>query len=255
MGWFVSLVVSFVIAFAAFFLVDIGTTARPLSPELQEWERKGRYVDGPGGHKLFVVDHPGGNGSGRVLLIAHGFPTSSYEWREQLSRLAPHFSRVVLFDYIGFGFSDKPVLDAGAYSVPDHADTLQQVLNHLKSDQVELLCHDMSDSVCSELIARGSCASVKRVTFLNGGMRWRLANLRLSQKILLSPLGRLFGKLPIEWFFRKQIRTLFVNQSRISDDELADWFTLILHKHGFQNMHLLIEYIRDRHRFEPRWTR
>jgi hypothetical protein len=96
---------------------------------------------------------------------------------------------------------------------------------------------------------------VRRVTFLNGGMRYRHANLRLSQQILLSPLGSWFSKLPIETFFKKQIRTLFANQSAISDEELDQWFNLMGYNHGLQNMHRLIEYIRDRHRFEPRWTR
>jgi pimeloyl-ACP methyl ester carboxylesterase len=79
--------------------------------------------------------------------------------------------------------------------------------------------------------------------------------LRLSQQILLSPLGSWFSKLPIETFFKKQIRTLFANQSAISDEELDQWFNLMGYNHGLQNMHRLIEYIRDRHRFEPRWTR
>ena len=102
--------------------------------------------------------------------------------------------------------------------------------------------------------------------------------MRLSQQILLTPVfGRWFGKLPVETFFKKQIRTLFVNQSSISDSELTDWYTLMMYNYGLLNMHKLIEYIRDRlvfvfyilffyflfvcsvhfsrHRFEPRWTR
>jgi pimeloyl-ACP methyl ester carboxylesterase len=195
---------------------------------------------------VFVVDLVGGSLSGATLLIAHGFPTSSFEWSSVIDLLAPHFARVVVFDYVGFGFSDKPVLDSGVYSVPDHADTLSFVASKLiKNNNIELLCHDMSDSICSELISR-NVISFQRVTFLNGGMRYRLANLRLSQHILLSPLGKYFGKLPIEAFFKKQIRTLFHNQSALSEGELENWYTLMMFNYGLENMHRLIEYIRDR---------
>ena len=112
---------------------------------------------GPAGHGVFVVDLHGAKKGGKTLVIAHGFPTSSFEWQHVLSLLLPHFERVVLFDYVGFGLSDKPILESGAYSVPDHADTLGFVIGSLEqeSDKIELLCHDMSDSVCSELISRG----------------------------------------------------------------------------------------------------
>lgn len=93
--------------------------------------------------------------NGSTLVIGHGFPTSSFEWREMIPRLIPHFARVVVFDYVGFGLSDKPVLDAGVYSVADHADTLLFVLEMTRSKDLELLCHDMSDSVCSEALSRG----------------------------------------------------------------------------------------------------
>ena len=41
-----------------------------------------------------------------TLLLLHGFPTSSYDWRLVLPELRARF-RVVAPDLLGFGASDK----------------------------------------------------------------------------------------------------------------------------------------------------
>lgn len=45
----------------------------------------------------------------RTLLLLHGFPTSSYDWYKIMPDLQRRFDRVVAPDFIGLGFSDKPV--------------------------------------------------------------------------------------------------------------------------------------------------
>lgn len=44
----------------------------------------------------------------KTLIILHGFPTSTYDYVDALDYLKTEFSRVILMDFIGFGFSDKP---------------------------------------------------------------------------------------------------------------------------------------------------
>ena len=41
------------------------------------------------------------------LLILHGFPTSSFDFHRVVDRLATD-RRVLLFDMLGYGLSDKP---------------------------------------------------------------------------------------------------------------------------------------------------
>lgn len=45
----------------------------------------------------------------RTLLLLHGFPTSSFDWYKVLPELQKRFDRVIAPDFIGLGFSDKPV--------------------------------------------------------------------------------------------------------------------------------------------------
>lgn len=45
----------------------------------------------------------------RTLLLLHGFPTSSFDWYKVLPELQKRFDRIIAPDFIGLGFSDKPV--------------------------------------------------------------------------------------------------------------------------------------------------
>lgn len=50
-------------------------------------------------------------GEGEPVLLLHGWPTSSYLWREVIPAIAAAGSRAIALDLPGFGASDKP-LDA-----------------------------------------------------------------------------------------------------------------------------------------------
>lgn len=43
------------------------------------------------------------------LLCLHGFPTSSLDWYKLFPQLRRKFGRVIAPDFLGLGFSDKPV--------------------------------------------------------------------------------------------------------------------------------------------------
>jgi pimeloyl-ACP methyl ester carboxylesterase len=60
------------------------------------------------GHELFAVEA----GSGPLVVLVHGLApgASSYEYRRLFPLLAAHH-RVVAFDFLGCGLSDKPKLD------------------------------------------------------------------------------------------------------------------------------------------------
>ena len=47
-------------------------------------------------------------GSGPPVLLLHGWPTSSFLWRDVMEPIAEH-NRVVAIDLPGFGASDKPL--------------------------------------------------------------------------------------------------------------------------------------------------
>src|SRR5204863_10086169 len=79
-----------------------------------QWRARGRMIETRDG-AVFAVDT---GGQGTPVLALHGFPTSSYDFAAALEHLRGR--RVVIFDFLGFGFSEKP---AGyGYSLFEQAD-------------------------------------------------------------------------------------------------------------------------------------
>src|SRR6266536_2819235 len=57
------------------------------------------------GHQLFYRE--AGPADAPAIVLLHGFPTSSYMFRDLIPRLADRY-HVIAPDYLGFGFSDTP---------------------------------------------------------------------------------------------------------------------------------------------------
>ena len=75
--------------------------------ELGDWAARGERIVVGDAH-VHVVDTPARQpGSAPPVLVLHGFPTSSVDWAAVLDDLSAT-RRVVLFDFPGFGLSDKP---------------------------------------------------------------------------------------------------------------------------------------------------
>ena len=86
-----------------------------LTPGQQQWFSRGEMVEVLG-HQMFSLQQ--GNANQTVILI-HGFPTSSYDYYDVIDKLSQDYS-VLVFDHLGFGFSDKPV--DYTYSLVDQAE-------------------------------------------------------------------------------------------------------------------------------------
>lgn len=91
--------------------------------DIQEWKRAGDTFSFKG-HEIFYLK----KGSGPPLLLLHGFPTSSWDWDKLWVPLTDKFS-VIAFDFIGFGFSDKP--KDYHYNLMDQADIAIAIVSSL----------------------------------------------------------------------------------------------------------------------------
>lgn len=88
-----------------------------------------------GGHTVHYVDE----GSGPILLMLHGNPTWSFEFRDVIKALRDQF-RCIAVDHVGFGLS---VAAPGyGYQPADHADVLVAFLDLLNLANVTLVAHD-----------------------------------------------------------------------------------------------------------------
>ncbi|MCW5761018.1 MAG: alpha/beta fold hydrolase [Phenylobacterium sp.] len=97
-----------------------------------------RYIDVEG-LRLHYVD--AGPADGPVALLMHGMPTWSYLNRHIIRVLAAAGYRCIAADHIGFGRSDKVILD-GWYSIARHVRAHGQLIAELDLRDITLFCQD-----------------------------------------------------------------------------------------------------------------
>jgi haloalkane dehalogenase len=83
-------------------------------------------------------------GDGPPVLLLHGWPTSSFLWRDVMRPIA-RTHRVIAPDLPGFGASDKPV--DGRYDFPDFERAIDGLLDRLGIDRVALAGHDLGGPI------------------------------------------------------------------------------------------------------------
>ncbi|HET9624131.1 MAG TPA: alpha/beta hydrolase [Kofleriaceae bacterium] len=214
-----------------------------------QWRAAGRTLEWRG-HRVFVRDS---GGDRPPLLLLHGFPTSSWDWRHVWDALAARY-RVVAYDYVGFGFSAKPA--RGPYSIFAYADQAEAVLAALAIPRVDVLAHDLGDTVAQELLARDRAkpGTLASLCFLNGGLFPELHRPRTIQKLLDSPLGFLIARLTNRRRFAAGLASVFGPHTQPSAAELDGFWACAAHDHGLANYHLLIRYMRERRAHRDRWV-
>jgi len=223
-----------------------------ITPEA--WRGRGRYVEMPD-CRVFAVElgaGAAGDAAKTPLLILHGFPTSSWDFAECASILARE-RRVVLFDFLGFGFSDKPH-DAG-YSLFEQAEVASAVARSFGLGSAHIWGHDMGTSVTTELLSRRERGNlpfeVASVTLMNGSVHIEMASLTLGQKILRTPAGGLFSRIANRNVFVRQMRRIFGKQP--APEALDGMWDLMAREEGTLRMPQLIKYVDERYRFRRRW--
>jgi len=82
-----------------------------------------------------------GDPNAPVILLLHGFPTSSFMFRELIPRLADRY-RVIAPDLPGFGFTEVPAERKYTYSFDALAKTVESFTEQLKLDRYALYVFD-----------------------------------------------------------------------------------------------------------------
>jgi pimeloyl-ACP methyl ester carboxylesterase len=221
----------------------VSTTITP-----EDWRARGKDIAVPEG-KVFALDE---GQAGTPVLVLHGFPTSSWDFADAAKVLA-HYRRVVLFDFLGFGFSDKPH-DAG-YSIFEHADVAITVAKKFELKRVHLWAHDMGTSVATELLARRERGNlpfdIASLVLMNGSVHVEMASLTAGQRILRSPAAALFARIASKRVFVTQMNRIFVKKP---DPAVVDgMWSLLTRADGQLRLPSTIRYVTERTTFKRRW--
>jgi pimeloyl-ACP methyl ester carboxylesterase len=230
-----------------------------LTNPLDTWRRGGETVEltvrgTP--RKVFVRSV----GDGDPVLLLHGFPASSFEWAGIEPELARHH-RVVSFDFLGYGASDKP--PGHRYSVFEQADLAEAVIAAFAPSAPIVVAYDYGAIVATELLARRQegGADVRRAILLNAGLFADRYRPRIAQRASLIPVvGALLARLFTESLFIRTWGEVFSPEHPLDHDLAA------LHYRAFREndpdrdiQRKLLRYIPERAantaRFEPTLTR
>jgi pimeloyl-ACP methyl ester carboxylesterase len=218
------------------------------------WLASGERVEiglGSGSWQIFVRT----SGSGPWLTLLHGFPTSSWDWARVARILEPSF-RVLTFDFLGFGDSDKP--GDHDYSIAEQADLTEALWRRLEIDETGVVAHDYGATVAQELLARADEGAVATrltgVVLLNAGLYIELAQPLFIQRLLAKPLvGRVLAYAVTERTFSHNLSSVFSNERQPTAAELHEQWQLVRRRNGVAATPKLLHYMRERRANATRW--
>ncbi|WP_075342688.1 alpha/beta fold hydrolase [Tenacibaculum agarivorans] len=217
-----------------------------------QWKQQGKFIN-IFDNQVFVIDK--GKTNKKTMVILHGYPTSSFDYYKVLDTLTKEY-RVIIHDHLGFGFSDKP--KNYSYSLIEQADIALALWKKLDITEFTLLAHDYGTSVATEIIARHHMkqidVNINELILCNGSMHIELSQLRLIQKLLKNKMtGKHVAKLTNEFIFSKNIRNVYFDKNKVTNEELKDMWQQLIYNDGKAVIHKLSNYINERYYFWYRW--
>ena len=230
---------------------------------LERWKAAGRYFDYLGFEIFYRIDGPP-LGEARILLAIHGYPFNSWDWSMIWPTLTDRFT-VIAPDMIGLGFSAKPA--AYQYSVSDHADIHEALLDHLNVERCHVLAHDLGDSVGQELLARSQfgqqsygAVRYQSITWLNGGLFNEAYTPRAMQKLMSGTgLGDLMSPLQGSRLSRRvlesTINEMFGPNTKPSHGLMGSFHQILEYNDGKRVLHKVGRFLGDRYTHRNRWVR
>ena len=109
--------------------------------------------------KLHVEDS---GGTGRPIILIHGWPLSGEAWKPQIAALRDAGYRVITYDRRGFGRSDKPVTGYGYETL---AEDLSGIIEALNLRDVTLVGFSMGGGEVAQYIASFGESHLHSVVF------------------------------------------------------------------------------------------
>lgn len=200
--------------------------------------------------RIFVRDS---GGDRPVLLLLHGFPTSSLDFGELWDELARDH-RVLTLDFLGLGLSEKP--SPHAYSVLEQASLVESFLDDTGVGSCHVLAHDYGDTVLQELLARDNVRPRRRLLsacLLNGGLFPETHRARPIQRLLAGPLGPTLIRLTTRGRFRRSLAAVFGPDSPAGEEFLDTAWELVSAGQGRRVIPALLRYMEERQQHRERW--
>jgi pimeloyl-ACP methyl ester carboxylesterase len=109
---------------------------------------------------LYYEDH----GSGKPVVLIHGYPLSGASWEKQMAALLAAGHRVITYDRRGFGKSSQP---ATGYNYDTFAEDLHQLVTELELSDFVLAGFSMGGGEVARYIGKYGSKGVSKAVFIS----------------------------------------------------------------------------------------
>jgi pimeloyl-ACP methyl ester carboxylesterase len=220
--------------------------------ELLKWKEEGSYFK-YNRHKVFYQQ----KGKGENLLILHGYPYNSYEWKETITQLSKDYT-VTIFDFMGMGFSDKP--QNYHYCYADYCQLVSEILSFLNIEETHILSHDLGVSVAQELLALNAenklHFQIQSISFVNGGLFMDTYKPRFLQRLLSQTpdfIGKFVSKKISKASVNKSVKSVFGEFTQPTEHFLDIQWEILNYKNGKEINYLIGRLVFEKYKHQKRW--
>lgn len=110
---------------------------------------------------LYYEDH----GSGKPVVLIHGYPLSGASWEKQVPVLLAAGHRVITYDRRGFGKSSQPTT---GYNYGTFAEDLHKLVTHLELREVALVGFSMGGGEVARYLGKYGSKRVSKAVIISG---------------------------------------------------------------------------------------
>jgi len=111
--------------------------------------------------ELYYEDH----GSGKPIILIHGYPLSGASWEKQVPVLLKAGYRVITYDRRGFGNSSQPTT---GYNYDTFAEDLSKVIAHLHLKDFTLVGFSMGGGEVARYLGKYGSKGVSKAVIISG---------------------------------------------------------------------------------------
>jgi pimeloyl-ACP methyl ester carboxylesterase len=192
-----------------------------------------------------------------VVLLIHGWPTSSIDWFEVADQLSTRF-RVCAVDFPGYGFSDKP--QGWGYTLARDEELIEFYLSEvIGAEAAVVVAHDRGDSVALLHAARcvegRSAVQLEHLVLSNGNIFLPLSHLTGAQRLILDAESgpQVVAALTPSQLAEGMGASTFFPPREAGDPDVEALAATFAHNDGVKVLHETIQYLVERSTNERKW--
>lgn len=224
-----------------------------LAASLETWRAGARMV-GDGDERLACwLDGPAD--ARPPLLLLHGYPTSSRDWRRIWDALAAR-RRLLAVDLLGCGLSAKP--RDGDYRIAAQADRIERLCVALEITALDAVGCDQGGLVVQELLARQAegraAVRLGSAVLLNAVAAPGAPAPRSRDRRLAGPLGPMASALTGPRGFARRYARAFPRDVQPSAEDIEETWALFSLESGHRLGARRAVWVRERRALQDRWA-